>query len=70
MYFFWRNQFEESLEINTSLIIHSSKNENCNSYQIINWDSYSSWNKLVRHVALLVKIKQNWVNSKRKLNSK
>ena len=32
--------------------------------------SYSSWNKLVRHVALLVKIKQNWVNIKRKPNSK
>ena len=29
-----------------------------------------SWNKLVRHVALLVKIKQNWVNSKRKSNNK
>ena len=65
-----RNQFEESLETNTSLITHSSKKENCNSYQIIKWDSYSSWNKLIRHVTLLVKIKQNWVNSKRKSNSK
>ena len=37
-----RNQFEESLEINTSLITHSSKKENCNSCQIIKWDSYSS----------------------------
>ena len=59
-----RNQFEESLEINSSLITHSSKKENCNDYQIIKWDSYSSWNKLVRHVVLLVKIKQNWVNKK------
>ena len=53
-----RNQFEESFEINISLITHSSKKENCNNYQIIKWD------RLVRHVALLVKIKQNWVNSK------
>ena len=62
-----RNQFEESLEINTSLITHSSKKENCDGYQIIKWDNYSSWNKLVRHVALLVKIEQNWVYSKRKV---
>ena len=61
-----RNQFEESLEINTSLITHSSKKENWNSYQIIKWDSYLPWNRLVLHVALLTKIKQNWVNSKRK----
>ena len=65
-----RNQFEENSGINISLTTHNSKTENCNSYQIIKWDSYSSWNKLVRHVALLVKIKQNWVNSKRKSNSK
>ena len=65
-----RNQFEESLEVNSSAITHSSKKENCNSYQISKWDSYSSWNKLVRHVALLAKIKQNWANSKRKPNSK
>ena len=65
-----RIQFEENSGINISLTTHNSKTENCNSYQIIKWDSYSSWNKLVRHVALLVKIKQNWVNSKRKSNSK
>ena len=65
-----RNQFEENSGINISLTTHNSKTENCNSYQIIKWDSYSSWNKLVRHVALLVKIKQNWVNSKRQSNSK
>ena len=57
-----RNQFEQSLEINTSLITHGSKKENWNSYQIIKWDSYSSWNQLVCHVVLLVKIKQNGVN--------
>ena len=65
-----RNQFEENSGINIGLTTHNSKSENCNTYQIIKWDSYSSWNKLVRHVALLVKIKQNWVNSKRKSNSK
>ena len=64
-----RKQFEESLEVNTSLITHSSKKENCNSYQIIKWDSYSSWN-IHHHVALVAKIKQNWINSKRKSNSK
>ena len=36
------NQFQESLETNTSLITHSSKIENCNSYQILKWNSYSS----------------------------
>ena len=35
-----RNQFEESLEVNTSAITHSNKKENCNSYQISKWDSY------------------------------
>ena len=64
-----RKQFEESLEVNTSLITHSSKKENCNSYQIIKWDSYSSWN-IHHHVALVTKIKQNWIKSKRKSNSK
>ena len=63
-------QFKKSLEFNTSLITHSSKKGNCNSYPIIKWDSYSSWNRLARPVALLVKIKQNWVSSKRKSNSK
>ena len=63
-----RNQFEENSGINISLTTHNSKTENCNSYQIIKWDSFSSWNKLVRHVALLVKIKEDWVNSKRKSN--
>ena len=65
-----RNQFEENSGINIGLATHNSKTENCNSYQIIKWDSYSSWNKLVRHVVLLVKIKQNRVNSKTKSNSK
>ena len=36
------NQFQESLETNTNLITHSSKIENCNSYQILKWNSYSS----------------------------
>ena len=65
-----RNQFEESVGINTTSITQCSNKENCNSHQINKWDSYLSWNKLVRHVALLVKIKQNWVNSKRKSNNK
>ena len=29
-----------------------------------------SWNKLAHHVVLLIKNKQNWVNSKRKSNNK
>ena len=37
-----RNQFEENLRINISLTTHNSKAENCKSYQIIKWDSYSS----------------------------
>ena len=33
--------------------------------KIINWDSYSSWNKLVRHIAWIIKLKTKWVNKKR-----
>ena len=38
-----KNQFKEYLEINTTLTTRNSKTENCNSYQIIKWDSYSLW---------------------------
>ena len=65
-----RNRSDENLGINISLTTHNSKTKNCNSYQIIKRDSYSLWNKVVRHVVLLVKIKQNWVNSKGKSNTK
>ena len=30
-----------------------------------NWEYYSSWDKLTRHVALIIKIKRNWLASKR-----
>ena len=29
-----------------------------------NWEYYSSWDKLTQHVALIIKIKQNWLGSK------
>ena len=45
-----KTQFEEDLEIKNSLTAHNSKTK------IIKW---RSWNKLVRHVELLVKIKLN-----------
>ena len=30
-----------------------------------NWEYYSSWDKLTEHVALIIKIKRNWLASKR-----
>ena len=30
--------------------------------KINHWDSYSSWNKLVRNIAWTIKLKTNWVN--------
>ena len=30
-----------------------------------NWEYYSSWDKLTRHVALIIKIKRNCLGSKR-----
>ena len=30
-----------------------------------NWEYYSSWDKLTRNVALIIKIKRNWLASKR-----
>ena len=61
-----RNTFEENLETDVSLTTDNNKTENCNSYQIIKWDSYSSWDKLVHHLVLIVKIKQNQINSQNK----
>ena len=61
-----RNTFEENLEIDISLTTDNNKTENCNSYQIIKWDSYSSWDKLVHHLVLIVKIKQSQINSQNK----
>ena len=33
-------------------------------------DSYSSWNKFVRRVVLLIKVERNWLSSERKSNNK
>ena len=41
MYIKIKNKFHENSEVNISLTTHNSKTENCNSYQIIKWNSYS-----------------------------
>ena len=61
------NQQTDNLTLNQK-VAHANVAINQPIDKIINWDSYSSWNKLVRHIALIIKLKTNWVNKKRCIN--
>ena len=64
----WPNQSKFTANIDESE--HSVANVNVTnikspSIQIINWNNYSNWNKLVQHVTWLLKLKSNWLHWKR-----
>ena len=58
-----RNQQTDNLTLNQK-VPHANVAINQPIDKIIHWDSYSSWNKLVRHIAWITKFKTNWVNKK------
>ena len=59
-----RNQQIDNLTLNQR-VAHANVAINQPIDKIINWDSYSSWNKLVKHIAWIIKLKTKWVNKKR-----
>ena len=62
-----RNQQTDNLTLNQK-VAHANVAINQPVDKIIHWDFYSSWNKLVRHIAWIIKLKTNWVNKKRCIN--
>ena len=59
-----RNQQTENLTLNQK-VAHANATINQPIDKIVHWDSYSSWNKLLRHIAWIIKLKTKWVNIKR-----
>ena len=55
----------EDVEKHTHLIINQK-----NHKSILKWEHYSSYFKLLRHVAYILKIKRHWINVKRKCSEK
>ena len=59
-----RTQQTDNLTLNQR-VAHANVAINQPIDKIIHWDSYSFWNKLVRHIVWIIKLKTNWVNKKR-----
>ena len=57
----------EDVEKHTHLMINQ---ENHSDLSVLIWEHYSSYFKLLRHVAYIFKMKRYWINVKRKLPEK
>ena len=53
----------EDVEKHTHLLINQ---ENNSDISVLKWEHYSSYFKLLRHVAYILKMKHHWINVKRK----
>ena len=53
----------EDVEKHTHLLINR---ENNSDISVLKWEHYSSYFKLLRHVAYILKMKRHWINVKRK----
>ena len=53
----------EDVEKHTHLIINHKNNSDIS---VLKWEHYSSYFKLLRHVAYILKMKHHWINVKRK----
>ena len=68
----WPKEIVQAIDLkNLKQSSKSSNNSQCNHFSrnmqpFINWSYYSSWRKLVRHIAILLQLKSRWVNKKRK----
>ena len=62
-----RNRQTDNLTLNQK-VAHANVAINQPIGKIIHWESYSSWSKLVRHIAWIIKLKTDWVNKKRCIN--
>ena len=46
--------------------VHIARNNTKNTHSCIKWEYYSSFPKLVRHISSIMKLKEKWINLKRK----
>ena len=60
-------QDNKNQEFNARINATNNDTSKINKYnEVIKWNHYSNWFKLLRHVSWILKIKNNWISKKRK----